>query len=288
MKRRRMWIAKLTLYLAVAYTTFLVVTYFMQRHLLYRPDRRAPSKMHLQALKLRFWPSEGRAHLGFTGSEQTEGDLGTVIVFHGNAGAAWDRDYYVKKLEPLGYRVILAEYPGYGGRSGGLSEKEFLSDAKSTVCLAYEKYGKPIFLCGESLGCGVATGVAADAPVPIEGLVLMTPWESLPNLVQTIYWYLPARWLVRDKYDNARNMEGFLGRVAVALTEQDEIIPKRQGMRFYEALSSKKRLWILTGASHNTWPITTDVAWWDEVMDFVAGTGGCWFYELKHLVPPGK
>lgn len=52
-----------------------------------------------------------------------------MIVFHGNAGAAIDRSYYVDALTPLGYRVVLAEYPGYGGRSGQPREKVFVADA---------------------------------------------------------------------------------------------------------------------------------------------------------------
>ena len=246
----------------------------MQQRLLYFPDRRIQSKMQIQALGLEPWPTGGQDCRGFISIEHSCRSIGTVIVFHGNAGAAWHRDHYVKELEPLGYHVVLAEYPGYGGRSGELSEKDFLVDAKSTVRLVYEKYGKPIFLCGESLGCGVATGVAATSQVPIEGLVLITPWDSLPNLAQKIYWYLPARWLVRDKYNNIRNMEGFYGRVAVAIAEYDEIIPKRHGIKLFEALSGEKKLWILTGAGHNTWPGTTDVSWWKEVMNFVADPGG--------------
>lgn len=273
MKGKNMWISKLMLYLAVAYTILLVFAYFFQRRMLYFPYRGVPSKMQLRPLGLQSWPSEGQTYRGFISTEQATRNAGTVIVFHGNAGAAWDRDHYIGKLEPSGYRVVLAEYPGYGGRSGRPNEKEFLADAKNTVHLAYEKYGKPILLCGESLGCGVATGVAADASVPIEGVVLLTPWDSLPNLAQTLYWYLPARWLVRDRYDNIGNMEGFPGRVAVVLAEHDEIVPKRQGLRLYEALSCEKRLWILKGAGHNTWPETTDVSWWREVLDFVAATG---------------
>jgi len=245
----------------------------MQRRLLYFPDREVPSKMQIQALSLEPWPSGGRDYRGFISTKSTDQPIGIVIIFHGNAGGAWDRDHYVKELEPLGYCVVLAEYPGYGGRSGGLSEMAFVDDAKKTVRLAFEKYGKPIFLCGESLGCGVATGVAATSKVPIEGLVLITPWDSLPNLAQKIYWYLPSRWLVRDKYNNIQNIEGFQGRVAVAIAEHDEIIPKRHGMNFFKAISGEKKLWILHGVGHNTWPEITGVSWWTEVMNFVTDTG---------------
>jgi alpha-beta hydrolase superfamily lysophospholipase len=264
-----MWAIKILLYLVCAYLLFLVITFFVQRRLLYLPDRRMPSKMGIQTSGLRFWPSEGQTYRGFIGPEKTTAYSGTVIVFHGNAGAAWNRDFYIQKLKPLGFRVVLAEYPGYGGRSDKMSEKNFIADAKTTVRLVYEEYGKPIFLCGESLGCGVATGVLADSPVPIQGLVLITPWDSLPDLAQTIYWYLPARWLVYDKYDNIRNARGFPGPVAVILAEHDEIVPRHHGMRFYESLATPKKLWILKGEGHNSWPRMADTSWWREAMEFI-------------------
>ena len=264
-----MWAVKILLYIFFAYLLFLIMTFFVQRRLLYLPDRRVPSKMHIQTSGLRFWPTGDQTHRGFIGPEQATAYSGTVIVFHGNAGAAWNRGFYLDQLEPLGFRVVLTEYPGYGGRSGKMSEKKFLADAKTTVRLVYEEYGTPIFLCGESLGCGVATGVAADSPVPIQGLVLITPWDSLPNLAQTIYWYLPARRLVLDKYDNIRNAQGYQGPVAVILVEHDEIIPKRHGMRLYESLPTPKKLWILKGEGHNSWPRMSDASWWREAMEFI-------------------
>ena len=50
-------------------------------------------------------------------------DRGTAIVFHGNAGHAGHRAYYARALTPLGLRVILAEYPGYGPRAGQPGEQ---------------------------------------------------------------------------------------------------------------------------------------------------------------------
>jgi len=266
----RMWIVKLPLYLVFMYAALLIFMYFMQRRMIYYPDRITPMRSYIHALGLQYWPSEGQVHRGFISTKQKTGSAGTVVVFHGNAGSARDRIYYMQVLEPLGYRVVLAEYPGYGGRSGRLSEKEFLADSKITVRQAYEMYGPPFFLCGESLGCGVTTGLAENSPVPIEGMVLITPWDSLPNLAQSICWFLPARWFVFDKYDNINNLKGFAGKVALALAEHDEIIPKKHGMKLYEALSCEKRMWVWKGAGHNSWPGIIDVSWWKEVMGYLA------------------
>lgn len=269
MKGMRLTVLRIVLYGICAYAVFAVIVYFVQRHLLYFPDRTMPSNAHIRSIGLRFWPAEDRDFRGFTGIKQATDAAGTVIVFHGNAGAAWNRAHYVTELEPLNYRVLLAEYPGYGGRPGKTCEKEFIADARTTVRLVSEKYGKPIILCGESLGCGVAAGVAADPPAPIQSLILITPWDTLPNLAQTIHWYLPARRLTREKYDNIENLRGFRRRTAVVLAELDEVVPKRHGMNLFQSLSCEKKLWIITGAGHNNWQRNIDVPWWSEVMSFV-------------------
>jgi len=80
--------------------------------------------------------------------------------FHGNGGTALDRGFYIKLFTAVGFRVILAEYPKYGARPGKVGEKPFVFDGLETVRLAYEQYGEPLYLVGESLGCGVAAAIA--------------------------------------------------------------------------------------------------------------------------------
>ena len=58
------------------------------------------------------------------------------------------------------FRVILAEYPKYGGRPGKVGEKSFVAAGLETVRLAQKQYREPLYLLGESLGCGVAAAVA--------------------------------------------------------------------------------------------------------------------------------
>jgi hypothetical protein len=58
------------------------------------------------------------------------------------------RKYYFDALEAQGYRVVLAEYPGYGGRSGELSEKSFITDARRTTLRAKEEFSGPLYLWG--------------------------------------------------------------------------------------------------------------------------------------------
>jgi pimeloyl-ACP methyl ester carboxylesterase len=100
---------------------------------------------------------------------------------------------------------------------------------------------------------------------------LITPWANLPDLAQSAYPFVPAKWMVRDRYDNIRNLRDYEGPVAITLCEGDEVVPNRYTERLYEAIQSRKRLWRFTGATHNSWPVAPDESWWDEVVDFVTG-----------------
>ena len=262
---------KLILYAILFYCLLLAVVFFMQRRLLYLPDPARPSDVAVQTAGLTFWPSSSNDYRGFLSTEPHSNPKGTIIVFHGNAGRAADRIYYARALTPLGYRVLLAEYPGYGGRRSSPSEASLTADAKAIVELAHQEFGDPIYLWGESLGCGVATAVASETQIPIAGVILVTPWESLPKLAQSIYWFFPARWLVRDQFDNAANLAAYDGPVAVLLAEHDEVIPVRHGQRLFDAITSYKKLWVFEEAGHNSWPIQPGESWWREVMAYMEG-----------------
>jgi pimeloyl-ACP methyl ester carboxylesterase len=272
-KRESLLAIQPLLYGAVVCGALLLAAYLWQRRMIYFPDSARPTEGHCQALGVRFWPDAGDGYRGFIGLAAPAGKKGLVVAFHGNAGGAADRAYYVQALAPLGYRVVLAEYPGYGGRRGGLGERPFVDDAKATVHRACKEFGGPLFLVGESLGCGVAAAVAADPAIPVAGVVMITPWDSLPAVAQALYWHLPLGRLVRDKYDNIRNLQAYKKPVAVVVAEQDEIIPRKNSMRLYESLTAPKRLWVFTGAGHNSWPTGSNESWWREVMDFVSAQG---------------
>jgi pimeloyl-ACP methyl ester carboxylesterase len=176
-----------------------------------------------------------------------------------------DRTWYLNALEPLGLRVILAEYPGYGGREGTPSQASLVADGRETVRLARAAFGEPLWVWGESLGAAVAAQVAVAPERPARGLVLITPWDNLPDLAQALYWYLPARWLVRDRYDTRAALQTFQGPKAVLIAGQDQIVPPAHSQSLYAALPEPKRLWLFPEAGHNDWSAYA-VAWWGETV----------------------
>jgi uncharacterized protein len=244
----------------------------IQNNLLYFPNSTTPSDTTLKTANIKPWPSSPEDYRGFVSIHETNNIHGTVIVFHGNAGAAADRAFYAKVLGDLGYRVILAEYPMYGGRKGELGEKSFVIDASETTQRVFEQFGGPLFLLGESLGCGVVAAVTHQTSVKIDGVILITPWDTLASIAHAKFPFLPVKFLLTDKYDNIANLTSFKGRIVVVGAERDEVIPIKHANDLYSSLSSNsKRIWLLRGAGHNNWLMYTDRSWWNEIMDFVSG-----------------
>jgi uncharacterized protein len=241
----------------------------MQGNMLYYPDNRLPSESELTAKGLQFWPAGPARYRGYVSTGGINDIKGTIIVFHGNAGTADDRDYYLPALGLLGYRVILAEYPGYGGRKGKLSEQSFVDDSRETVRMAAETHQGPVYLLGESLGCGVVAGVARDRSLRIAGIILITPWNTLLAVAKDHYPLLPVGWFMKDRYDNAENLQLFQGKIAVVGAEWDEIVPIRHAKELFVLLPKEKRMWIIERSGHNDWSMRMDMAKWKEIIDFV-------------------
>jgi hypothetical protein len=147
-----------------------------------------------------------------------------------------------------------------------------VKDARESIRLAFEDFGGPLFLLGESLGCGVAAAAARETSVQIDGLVLITPWDSLASVAQEKFPFFPVRLFLKDEYDSIGNLRSFKGNIAVVGAARDALVPVAHARNLYDSLSGKsKKMWIFPEAGHNDWYMYADKLWWKEVMDFVDG-----------------
>ncbi len=242
----------------------------MQNRFLYFPSSDWPSARMLEYENMKLWQATAADYQGLIAGKEAPAPNGTIVLFHGNGGTALDRGFYLKPLKELGFRVILAEYPQYGGRPGKVGEKPFVAAGLETVRLAYEQYGEPLYLLGESLGCGVAAAIAKQTTVPVSGIILITPWDTLASVAKSLFPFLPVKLVLTDKYDSIENLQSFKKKISVVGAERDEILPIRHAINLYDALpAGKKRMWIIQGAGHNDWPFQMDASLFKEITDFV-------------------
>ena len=256
---------KMILKLTTACLIGLAGVAMFQDRLLYFPAKAVVADLEIAGL--RAWPSA--EHFRGLAAEPAGVARGTAIVFHGNAGHAGHRNYYAAALAPLGLRVVLAEYPGYGPRGGDVGERHLVDDAEQSIVHAHRLHGGPLLVIGESLGAGVAAAAAARQRDKVAGLLLITPWDRLEHVAAFHYPWLPVGWLLRDRYDSAAHLASFGRPVMVAVAERDSIVPPRFGQALYDALGEPKRFAVVTAAGHNDWAGHVDDAWWRGATSFL-------------------
>ncbi len=247
---------------------------FFQRSLIYYPFQVGEERGREEAALLG-WQEWSDAEDGFIGwqSQQAAGD-GTLVIFHGNAGNAFLRRYWVDIISRLPQEAQFAhyhvlEYPGYGFREGKPSEKTFLAAAKVAMA-SLRDAPRPIILLGESLGGGVATVMAAEyGDDLVDGLLLVTPFDRLAAVARAHFPYLPVNWFLLDRYNNTANLAEVDLPVAIVVAEQDQVVPARFGEALYRSYSGPKQLHSIPQADHNNLLDFVPQSTWLEALTFL-------------------
>lgn len=199
---------------------------------------------------------------------------GVAIWFHGNGGMGLHRVAFAPAFLERGWRLVLAEYPGYGARAGEPSEAGLVDDALQLVAALRQRFpGEPLMLVGESLGSGVAVQVAkrlahdVQRGGPATRLVLTTPYTSLSSVDSRQMPVLPARYLLLDRYDSIQHIASVPGPVAVLVASRDEVLGPEEGRALARSARSRGPVSLLeVNASHNTWHEAMSAAHWDQLL----------------------
>jgi uncharacterized protein len=188
-----------------------------------------------------------------------------VIYFGGNAEeVSWMLPRAKDAVPGSGW--LLVDYRGYGSSAGAPSEAALTADAIQWHDYAKEKLGaRRIMAFGRSLGSGVAVQLAAARPV--EGVILVAPFDSLTSVGQRHYPYLPVSWMLKHHFDSLGRASAITAPLLCLVAERDEIIPAVHSKRLYEAWKGPKRWVELHGAGHNS---TDDApAFWQAIREFL-------------------
>ena len=200
-----------------ALLTPLVVLWLGQRHLIYLPDRSAPSPpAGVETVQLTPEPGLALQAWFLAGPDRL------VIVYPGNAGHRGNRTALGEALHAQGWSVLLVDYRGYGGNPGRPHESGLLADARAARRWADEAGYRTIVYLGESLGCGPAAALAAE--VPPDGLVLRSPFPSLAAVGKVHYSFVPSL-LLRDRFPVTEFLLGSGIPIVVVAGSADTIIP---------------------------------------------------------------
>ncbi len=175
---------------------------------------------------------------------------GTLMLgFGGNAWNGSDVAVYLHQLYPRS-DIIAFHYRGYRPSKGSPSAKALVADAPLVHDFAVELV-KPrrVIVAGFSIGSGVAATLAAKRR--LDGLILVTPFDSLKAAAADLYPWLPIGPFFEHEIDAAAHLRGNDVPVAILAGERDDLIrPARtEGLRRQVANLVYDR--TIPGAGHN-------------------------------------
>jgi len=172
-----------------------------------------------------------------------------ILGFGGNAWNAQDAAAYLHSVYPSA-DVVAFHYRGYRPSTGSPSAEALMRDAPLVYDFAVSRVrpDKTIAV-GFSIGTGVAASLAQECPV--DGLILVTPFDSLKAVAGDLYPFLPVGALFRHDMDAAAALKGSKVPTAIVAAERDEIVSPRRTAALRPAVGNLVFDRTIRGAGHN-------------------------------------
>ncbi|MCH7936192.1 MAG: alpha/beta hydrolase [Proteobacteria bacterium] len=230
--------------------------YLIQDKLIYHPSQYLPPPAESGLPEMRPLQLTTKDGLKLTSwYKAAEKGQPTMVYFQGNGGNIAGREIKVRTYLDAGFGVLLVGYRGYGGNPGTPSEQGLYADGRAQLEFLAGQGIKPgrWVLYGESLGTGIAVQLAFEqAPKgPVGAVVLESPFTSLADAAAEHYPFVPARMLIKDRYDSLAKIDRIMAPLFVFAGENDMIIPPRHGKTLFEAARQPKESHWIPGGGHN-------------------------------------
>lgn len=146
-----------------------------------------------------------------------------ILGFGGNAWNAQDVGEYLHELYPEAH-VVAFHYRGYRPSTGKPSAERLIADAPLVFDAALECVRpQRTVAVGFSIGSGVAANLAGRREV--DGLILVTPFDSLKAVAQSMYPWIPIGPFFDHEIDTVAALRDRKVPVAIVAAQRDEIVP---------------------------------------------------------------
>ncbi len=193
-----------------------------------------------------------------------------ILCFAGNAWNAQDAAEYLHEVYPR-HDVVAFHYRGYAPSTGSPSAEALLADAPLVYDYVSKKLKpKRIVAVGLSIGSGIAANLAVARP--LDGVILVTPFDSLKAVAQGMYPWLPIGRFFNHEIDAATPLERSSVPVALVSGERDDLIPPARTKALRRRVKNLAFERTIARAGHNDIYARSDFqAAMREALDALAG-----------------
>ncbi len=236
---------------ALLYLALLAALYFGQTALLFPVGQVGPPwplPASTERLELETGSGERLAGVHVPPARR-RGERLLILGFGGNAANAAGTAALLHDLYPEA-DVVAFHYRGYPPSEGRPGAEALIEDALGIHDFARRRLrpGRTIAV-GFSVGSGVAAALSAARP--LDGLILVTPFDSLGRVAADHYRWLPVRLLLRHVMEPAEALRRRPTPVAILAGGRDRLIPgpRTQGLRLAAPILAYDR--TIADAGHN-------------------------------------
>jgi hypothetical protein len=185
----------------------------------------------------------------FIPADEPNAEPTLILGFGGNAWNGQDVAEYLHELFP-DEDVVVFHYRGYAPSTGSPSAEALIADAPLVYDAAVARTeAKRVIAVGFSIGTGVAAQLAASRK--LDGLVLVTPFDSLKGVAEAMYPWLPIGPFFEHEIDAATPLRKKRVPVAIIAAEHDEIVPAARTAALREVLPKLVYDRTIARAGHN-------------------------------------
>ena len=194
---------------------------------------------------------DGAVLEGWSTAPVEGGAKGVLLYFGGrNENVAWVAG--MASFNP-GWAIHAFNYRGFGASTGRSSERRATCDARAIHdAVAADGSMANLAVVGRSLGTAIALGLARET-CPAR-LVLMSPFESVPDVVRTRPLGRVVAGLMTQRFACADLAAAHAGGTLVLLAEHDASIPHDQSHALCARLSRPPDVRVVRGTTHQSLP----------------------------------
>lgn len=176
---------------------------------------------------------------------------------------------YVRWLpERMGFATF--DYRGLGHSDGRPSEAAAVADASQFLLHVRRVFPEArVHVVGRSLGTGVAIQLADLQE--FESLQLITPYDSLLEIVRMRFPLVPLRQLMRHHFDSISHCKKVAQSTKVLLAETDAVVPHECSERLIAAWPAPVAVQTMAGTDHST--IVERQETWQALYEFARQVG---------------
>ena len=208
-------------------------------------------------------PANAKIHTFADGSKawhNIKPDADRVLLYlHGNGESAYDLKQIglLQAFDKLNLSWVTIDYPGLGLAKDVLpiNQATIVKHASQALELAQQlsPLNSKVYVIGRSLGAAVASQIVVSSKVMVNGLVLISPWTSLKDMVREQSWL--GRFVSEDFYEaqSFKTIEAckhFPADTLIIHGAADKLIPADMGKKIAKCGPTSKLI-LIEGLGHN-------------------------------------